>query len=177
MALGPLSLLFLSGTRSFRNVLSLLPFFIGKPDQCPEISRKEEYGFGIDVWSAGVIFYEMLCGKISHGIMSENFELPEEISKASGEILRKMLKENKKERATAEEIYEFILGHWKQEELEEKTLIFEEEKPKGKVTGISSDAEGPVDSQIKGIPSYPSLSENQETQKETRMSLEGEKSD
>lgn len=88
----------------------------------PEMCKKEPYDFGIDVWSVGVLAYELLCGqspfyscypnqiikKISNYLFPQTFNL--EITKNGGssafiEMIKNFLERDPKKRIKIEDIH------------------------------------------------------------------------
>ena len=71
----------------------------------PEISKKMEYNEKVEVWSLGVIFCELLIGKLpfaqEHKI---NYDLFKNLSKEARSFIDCMLQEDPNKRKTAEEL-------------------------------------------------------------------------
>ena len=81
----------------------------------PEILKEEGYmGFKADIWSAGVVFYAMLCGTVPFKasnmkelhkmIIKGKYNLKEEISDDAKSLLRSMLETDPKRRITIQKI-------------------------------------------------------------------------
>ena len=111
------------------NNIKLCDFGVGKMiqdkevllDQCgtpayiaPEILANKGYeGFGVDVWSSGVVLYTMLCGSVpfkannlndlQNMIISGNFREIHGISKECNDLLQRLLQINPKKRITIDE--------------------------------------------------------------------------
>ena len=103
----------------------------------PEILKEEGYmGFKADIWSAGVVFYAMLCGTVPFKasnmkelhkmIIKGKYNLKEEISEDAQNLLRAMLETDPKKRISVQK----ILAHkWLQlPEGEEECEIFNAEE-------------------------------------------------
>lgn len=81
----------------------------------PEILREEGYaGFKADIWSAGVVFFAMLCGTVPFKasnmkelhkmIIKGKYNLKEEISPEAKNLLRSMLETDPKKRISIKKI-------------------------------------------------------------------------
>ena len=81
----------------------------------PEIISDEGYsGYGVDIWSLGVLLYAMLCGTVPfkatnmkdlHKLINKgDFSFPCEVSEEAEELIRSMLKKPVHERITIPEI-------------------------------------------------------------------------
>ncbi len=94
----------------------------------PEIMKKKKYDFKSDLWSVGVIFYEMLVGRtpfkaknifdLMRQIENKEIKLPKDIDISSEceDLLFKLLKKNPDERIGWEE---FFTHPWLMEEFKE----------------------------------------------------------
>lgn len=80
----------------------------------PEVLRDEEYGFQADMWSLGVIFYEMVTGRLPYyQMVNENvvvkvidsIEKMEGVSDASKDLMKMMFKINPRERLRWVDLY------------------------------------------------------------------------
>jgi len=83
----------------------------------PEILRRQAYGTMVDMWSAGVILYIILCGflpfydenddmgKLYKNIKGAEYDMPspywDGVSTESKDLVRKLLEPNPKKRLTA----------------------------------------------------------------------------
>ncbi|KFK30981.1 hypothetical protein AALP_AA6G053300 [Arabis alpina] len=80
----------------------------------PEVLEGKSHGKEVDIWSAGVILYILLCGKEpfanDHEIKSKELDLHSfpwgGISPPAHNLIKKMLKRDPKERISAEEVLE-----------------------------------------------------------------------
>lgn len=101
----------------------------------PEILRGRGYtGFGIDVWSAGVVLYAMIYGSVpfkGNGIqemhpyiLAGDYKLGDEASDSAKDLLRKILNVNEDERYTIED----ILNHEWMQNIKPKDNIFNTEE-------------------------------------------------
>lgn len=99
---------------------SLLKSCVGTPlYMAPQILRRENYSPKCDVWSVGVIFYEMLFGRppwtgsseqnLLHNILSKNLTLPNNVSEESKLILVKMLAIEENDRFGWEQVFKLVL--------------------------------------------------------------------
>ena len=83
----------------------------------PEIIKNEGYEKTIDIWSLGILLYEMIHGYcpfnsndnnknniILNKIINENFEIKKDISNECKDLIQKMLEKDYKKRITIEEI-------------------------------------------------------------------------
>ena len=81
----------------------------------PEIIKEEGYqGFGVDIWSAGVVLYAMLYGSVPFkaGSMKElhqiilkgKFTMKEDVSEEARDLLTKILQSDPKQRISEQEI-------------------------------------------------------------------------
>lgn len=86
----------------------------------PEITKKEEYNSGVDVWGCGVLLYEMLTGKAPFSGTSTKQTIEKiskfdmeihpmftELSEEARDLVGKILVSDPKIRPS----YESILGH------------------------------------------------------------------
>lgn len=117
-------------------------------DQCgtpayiaPEILRDKGYiGWGIDVWSAGVVLYAMLYGTVPFRAQNMNdlhdmiikakYSLKSDISEVSRDLLKKILEPDPRKRLSIPE----ILAHpWFADLKEDLEMFNEQEKEKIKI--------------------------------------------
>ena len=81
----------------------------------PEMLKGELYrGFGVDIWSAGIVLYAMICGFLPfegedndilfQKIIDGNFSIPAHVSKQGRELLYQLLNKNPKKRITVSQI-------------------------------------------------------------------------
>lgn len=81
----------------------------------PEILKEEGYqGFKADIWSAGVVFFAMLCGTVPFKasnmkelhkmIIKGKYNLKEEISPEAKDLLRSMLETDPQKRISIKKI-------------------------------------------------------------------------
>lgn len=104
------------GLSNFMKPGSLMETFCGSPLYAsPEIIRKENYiGPEIDVWSLGVILYTMVTGLFPwngkdpqqqlQNALKGRCKLPEYLSEECGNLIKRMLEPDPKQRATIAEI-------------------------------------------------------------------------
>ena len=81
----------------------------------PEMLKGELYrGFGVDIWSVGIVLYAMICGFLPfegednnilfQKIIDGNFSIPTHVSKQGRELLYQLLNKNPKKRITVSQI-------------------------------------------------------------------------
>ena len=80
----------------------------------PEIFLNQDYGFGVDVWSAGIVMYAMLHGslpfhsentnKLVQMVTSEDPSFERGLSSECVDLLKKMLEKNPEQRITISEV-------------------------------------------------------------------------
>ena len=117
-------------------------------DQCgtpayiaPEILRDKGYtGWGIDVWSAGVVLYAMLYGTVPFRAQNMNelhdmiikakYSLKSDISEASRDLLKKILEPDPRKRLSIPEI---LVHPWFADLKEGLEMFNEQEKEKIKI--------------------------------------------
>lgn len=91
---------------------------------CPQILRNQRYTGKADVWSAGVILYELIFGKlpwngangqeVDENIKKKPLEFPHKINKDLKELMLRMLTLGDDERISWQEIYDHkVLKHCK----------------------------------------------------------------
>lgn len=95
----------------------------------PEIMKKKKYDFKSDLWSVGIIFYEMLVGRtpfkaknifdLMRQIEKKDIKLPKDInvSEECEDLLIKLLKKNPDERITWDD---FFKHSWLESEFKER---------------------------------------------------------
>ena len=95
----------------------------------PEIMKKKKYDFKSDLWSVGIIFYEMLVGRtpfkaknifdLMRQIEKQDIRLPQDInvSEECEDLLIRLLKKNPDERITWED---FFKHPWLESEFKER---------------------------------------------------------
>lgn len=82
----------------------------------PEILNEEKYSAKCDVWSTGILFYELLFKKVPWigisksdllgNIKTQDLEIPSKINETTEDLLRKMLTFKDEERISWKEVYE-----------------------------------------------------------------------
>lgn len=101
----------------------------------PEILRDRGYsGYGVDVWSAGVVLYSMLYGSVPFKannmnelhemIMSAKYTLKDEISEKARDLLSKILEKDPKKRLLTTD----ILKHGWFDDIDASIEIFNEQE-------------------------------------------------
>ncbi len=100
----------------------------------PEIMKNKSYGANVDLWSAGILLYEMLVGEppftsdniynLIKKIEQFNIYFPDDISDECKELILSLLKINPNERITFNEFFEysFNIGKEEKERLEKERL-------------------------------------------------------
>lgn len=98
----------------FKSLDSKLNLFCGTPNYMPpEIIKKVEYyGPPADMWSAGIVLFNLLCGtfpfrgqnekELFNKICNGTFQIPNSVSVSAHNMLQKLLCLNPKKRITAE---------------------------------------------------------------------------
>lgn len=88
----------------------------------PEILRGEDYTMKADIWSLGVLYFEMLYGKCPYegknilnliNLIEETelyFDPHRNVSLETQSLLREMLSKDPKKRAEWEKVYKVIVG-------------------------------------------------------------------
>ena len=81
---------------------------------CPEMIQKQRYNKKADIWSLGIVFYELLCGYFPfdvevysdiQNIHHQNMkEFPISISKEGANLISQMLCKDSEERITIEDV-------------------------------------------------------------------------
>lgn len=95
---------------------SLLKTIAGTPlYMAPQILRKQRYTTKCDIWSVGVIFYELLTGRLPWfapsekelyvNITTQPLRLPTNISEWSRQVLQRMLVVSEPERISWKELF------------------------------------------------------------------------
>ena len=82
----------------------------------PELLNEEDYSTKCDIWSTGMLFYQLLFGKLPwtafsiprlyKNIKEKPLEFPSEIKEETKNLIKSMLKVNDKERITWKEVFE-----------------------------------------------------------------------
>lgn len=82
----------------------------------PQILKKTAYTTKCDIWSAGIIFYELLVGKLPwtasnehellYNIINKPLHIPNSLSEWSRHLLARMIVANENERIGWEELFE-----------------------------------------------------------------------
>jgi serine/threonine protein kinase len=82
----------------------------------PQILNDENYSAKCDVWSTGVLFYQLIFGKLPwngfsvpnlyENIKSKSLEFPKTITKETKDLLQKMLKVKDEDRISWKEVYD-----------------------------------------------------------------------
>lgn len=80
----------------------------------PEILENKLYDYKVDVWSLGIVIYELLCGEIPYmskdvkfmlkKISKGNLTFPDDVDKLAVDLIMKMLKYEPEQRLSASEI-------------------------------------------------------------------------
>jgi serine/threonine-protein kinase ULK/ATG1 len=112
---------------------TLLDTICGSPMyMAPEIMKYRQYDTKADLWSLGVIFYQMLTGRTpytanSHAELIDNIENKSivfptviKISNSAIDLLTKLLKKTSKERMTWEELFDH---EWLNSDILESTIV------------------------------------------------------
>ena len=98
----------------------------------PEIMKKKKYDFKSDLWSVGIIFYEMLVGKtpfkaknifdLMRQIEKNNIKLPDDIyvSPDCKDLLFKLLKKEPEDRISWDD---FFNHPWLKSEFKERGYV------------------------------------------------------
>ena len=76
-----------------RNTLCGTPIYLA-----PEIRKKQLYDYTVDVWSTGILAYEMVCGLMMPNVIialieKSNLILPNSISKEAQSFIKFLLRE------------------------------------------------------------------------------------
>lgn len=127
---------------------TLLDTICGSPMyMAPEIMKYRQYDTKADLWSLGVIFYQMLTGRTpytanSHAELMDNIEnksiifpMSIKISNSAIDLLTKLLKKTSKERMTWEELFDH---EWLNSDVSESTII--KSKSETSLENINNDA-------------------------------------
>ena len=102
------------------NQEAVMTYNVGSPLYlAPEVYKREEYNYKCDIWSLGIIFYEMLFGKtpwhgksapdlFTNNIMVKPLDFPDNIPvrKDIKQIIKKILTINQKDRIDIQELKE-----------------------------------------------------------------------
>lgn len=82
----------------------------------PQILKKTAYTTKCDIWSAGIIFYELLVGKLPwmasnehelfYNILNKPLHIPNTLSEWSKHLLTRMIVPSESERIGWEELFE-----------------------------------------------------------------------
>ena len=96
----------------------------------PEITHKKGHSLGSDMWSLGVLLYEMLHGyapfkansmeEIKAKITSQQILLHSGFKKSTKEIIKMLLKQNSEDRPTASSLVQYMKKHFGDAQLERK---------------------------------------------------------
>lgn len=101
-----------------RFATDMMESFLGSPlYMAPEMIRRERYSTKTDLWSVGVIFYEMLTGKtpyhdakshheLAEMVMKQSIQFPPRLSPLCRELLSGLLQKKPKERISWESFFE-----------------------------------------------------------------------
>ena len=107
----------------------------------PEIIKNEGYEKTIDIWSLGILLYEMIHGYcpfnsndnnknniILNKIINENFEIKKDISNECKDLIQKMLEKDYKKRITIEEIlnHQFMIKNKENQKYITQNLLLDE---------------------------------------------------
>ncbi|KAL4430276.1 hypothetical protein ABPG74_019435 [Tetrahymena malaccensis] len=124
-----------------------LASLVGSPIyMCPQILNCQNYSSKLDVWSLGIIFYEMLYGKtpwkaksvfdLANNINNTNLEFPSApvVSKRTQQLIKNMLQKEEEKRLGWEDLFKIFLSDMEEEE--EEVDQFEEENIGLKGSGL-----------------------------------------
>ncbi|EAS06587.2 Serine/Threonine kinase domain protein (macronuclear) [Tetrahymena thermophila SB210] len=124
-----------------------LASLVGSPIyMCPQILNCQTYSSKLDVWSLGIIFYEMLYGKtpwkaksvfdLANNINNTNLEFPSApvVSKRTQQLIKNMLQKEEEKRLGWEDLFKIFLSDMEEEE--EEVDQFEEENVVLKGSGL-----------------------------------------
>ena len=106
----------------------------------PEIVESENYDFGVDTWSLGVLLYELIMGHspfkgknsnaVINNIKMHELKFDKKISKECEDLIKKLLKINPEKRFKVKDIIDhpFILKHMKDSRFESGEKYFTTKK-------------------------------------------------
>lgn len=113
----------------------------------PEVIRGKGYGYGADVWSAGVVLYAMLYGSVPfrassvqdlHAlILKGKYSLKEDVSEDARDLIKNILEKDPRKRFSIPE----ILAHrWTRRPTAATSLLTREERESCREVWVDSDA-------------------------------------